>query len=51
MIAPSDEKQRLITYIRANLKRYASRTGDKADKDFILELQELLDKYDIKHNS
>lgn len=49
MLTPIEERQKLIVYIRANLKRYASRTGDRADKDFILELQELLDKYDLTH--
>lgn len=49
MIAPIDERQRLIVYIRANLRRYASRTGDKADKQFILDLQEMLEKYDLKN--
>lgn len=42
-------KQRLITYVRANLRRYAERAGRKTDKQFVLELQELLDKYDIRH--
>lgn len=49
MLTPIEERQKLIVYIRANLKRYASRTGDRADKDFILELQELLEKYDLNH--
>ena len=49
MLTPIEERQKLIVYIRANLKRYASRTGDRADRDFILELQELLDKYDLTH--
>lgn len=49
MLTPIEERQKLIVYIRANLKRYASRTGDRADKDFILELQELLEKYDLTH--
>lgn len=48
-VTAAEHKQRLITYIRANLRRYAERSGRKADKQFILELQELLDKYDIKH--
>lgn len=48
-VSAAEHKQRLITYIRANLRRYAERSGRKADKQFILELQELLDKYDIKH--
>lgn len=42
-----EHKQRLIAYVRANLRRYAERTGRKADKHFILEMQDLLDKYDI----
>jgi hypothetical protein len=49
MLTPIEERQKLIVYIRANLKRYANRTGDRADKDFILELQELLEKYDLNH--
>lgn len=49
MLTPIEERQKLIVYIRANLKRYASRTGDRADKDFIFELQEILDKYDLNH--
>lgn len=49
MLTPIEERQKLIVYIRANLKRYAGRTGDRADKDFIFELQELLDKYDLTH--
>lgn len=46
-ITAAEHKQRLITYVRANLRRYAERTGRKADKQFILEMQDLLDKYDI----
>ena len=46
-ITAAEHKQRLITYVRANLRMYAERTGRKADKQFILEMQDLLDKYDI----
>ena len=48
-LTPEQEKQRLIVYIRANLKRYAQRCGKRSDKAFIMQLQELLDIYDINH--
>ena len=47
-VTAEEHLQRLLTYIRANLRRYAERTGTKANKDFILDAQTLLEKYE-KH--
>lgn len=50
-LTPEQERQRLIVYIRANLKRYAQRVGPRSDKAFIMQLQELLDAYDENHKT
>ena len=50
-LTPEQERQRLIVYIRANLKRYEQSVGRRAEKAFIMQLQELLDAYDENHKT
>lgn len=45
-----EARQKLITYIRANLKRYISRLGDEADKQFIKDVKKLIAAYDNKND-